>query len=82
MTETEHDLTTWPGWLKELRHRHGWTQEELAKRLSASRPSVARWETGNSQPMPVYRKVLGYLGKEKRMPAPPAHRSHSVTSKS
>lgn len=71
IAETTHDLTTWPGWIKELRARHGWTQEELAERIATSRVTVGRWEIGLSVPRPIYRKVLGYLGKEKRMPPQP-----------
>lgn len=31
-----------------LRRREGWSQEELAERLSVSRQSVSKWESGVS----------------------------------
>ena len=33
-----------------LRNRDGYTQEQLAEKLSVSRQSVAKWESGNSYP--------------------------------
>ena len=36
--------------LRELRTQHGWTQEDLAKRLSVSRQTVNAIETGKYDP--------------------------------
>lgn len=33
-----------------LRKKNGWTQEELAERMSISRQSIAKWESGESVP--------------------------------
>ncbi len=48
--------------IKELRKEQGISQLELAKRLGASQPSVANWETGrfwpSSQDLPALAKAL------------------------
>lgn len=36
-----------------LRKRFGWSQDELAEKLSVSRQSVSKWETGDSVPEPA-----------------------------
>lgn len=36
-----------------LRKRFGWSQDELADKLSVSRQSVSKWETGDSMPEPA-----------------------------
>lgn len=36
-----------------LRKRSGWSQDELADKLSVSRQSVSKWETGDSMPEPA-----------------------------
>ncbi|MGN0486930.1 MAG: helix-turn-helix domain-containing protein [Acutalibacteraceae bacterium] len=36
-----------------LRKQYGWSQDELAEKLSVSRQSVSKWETGDSIPEPA-----------------------------
>jgi transcriptional regulator with XRE-family HTH domain len=36
-----------------VRAQHGWSQLELAQRLSISRRTINRWENGHAEP-PVY----------------------------
>ena len=36
-----------------LRKKSGWSQDELADKLSVSRQSVSKWETGDSVPEPT-----------------------------
>lgn len=36
-----------------LRKKSGWSQDELAEKISVSRQSVSKWETGDSVPEPV-----------------------------
>ena len=38
-----------PEKISEERKKHGWSQEELAEKLSVSRQSVSKWESGVSQ---------------------------------
>ena len=47
MKKTMH---TFPEWLKDLRDRLGYTQSDLAKKLSVTRASVNAWEMGISAP--------------------------------
>lgn len=35
--------------IMQLRKKNGWSQEELAEKLSISRQSVSKWESGVSQ---------------------------------
>ena len=36
--------------ISEERKKNGWSQEELAEKLSVSRQSVSKWESGQSVP--------------------------------
>ena len=49
MEKTMHDF---PNRLKNLRNKYGYTQLELAKKLSLTRASVNAWEMGLSAPSP------------------------------
>lgn len=49
--------------IKELREARGITQAELAKMMSVSRPAVANWERGHSNPkVNVLDKLAEALG--------------------
>jgi transcriptional regulator with XRE-family HTH domain len=49
--------------IKALRTKLGWTQLDLAKHIGTSLPSINNWESGRSNPLPVYRKKLERLAK-------------------
>ena len=36
--------------IKRARHERGWSQAELARRMSVTQPSVAEWESGRKAP--------------------------------
>ncbi|MEO2673382.1 helix-turn-helix domain-containing protein [Enterococcus faecium] len=36
--------------IKELRKQHGWTQAELAKKMSVSQQTIGSWEVGRAEP--------------------------------
>ena len=46
----EKNMYDFPGRLKILRDKYGYTQSDLAKRLSLTRASVNAWEMGLSAP--------------------------------
>lgn len=49
--------------LKELRHEKGWSQQELARRLSMQKTSVANYEQGFSfPPLPTLEKMARVFG--------------------
>lgn len=54
-----------PNWrLKAARERRGWSQQEMADRLSVTPNTVSRWERGISAPGPYFRRQLcDLLGK-------------------
>lgn len=57
MVKTMHDF---PDRLKELRSKLGYTQSDLAKKLSLTRASVNAWEMGLSAPStPVIVELAG-----------------------
>ena len=47
--------------IRELRERAGYSQSELARRLSVTRSSVNAWESGRSAPTAVYIVELAKL---------------------
>ena len=49
--------------LVRARKAAGFTQEELAYRLSVDRSTIGRWESGETEPLPWLRpKLAGLLG--------------------
>ena len=58
MNETMHSF---PDRLKELRSKLGYTQSELAKKLSITRASVNAWEMGLSSPSASFLVELSRL---------------------
>lgn len=44
-----------------LRKKSGWSQDELADKLSVSRQSVSKWETGDSVPEPTKLPALAKI---------------------
>ncbi len=44
--------------LKNLREKHGLTQDQLAERVMVTRQAVSRWETGETQPNTETLKLL------------------------
>jgi len=47
--------------IRALRILCGWTQQELAQRLSVTWVTVSNWERGRTIPQHVHRKALGRL---------------------
>lgn len=72
MPPEHYDVTTIPGWLKELRRRRGWSQRHASAHLGIMQPQYWRWETGRSVPLDFYQHILVMLGLESRMPDFPA----------
>ena len=49
--------------IKDLRKKHGMTQQELADKIGVDRVTVARWETGQKRPSQLARRQLARLTK-------------------
>lgn len=47
--------------ISEERKKNGWSQEELAEKLSVSRQSVSKWESGVSQTKGYQKQSMKYL---------------------
>ena len=50
--------------VRELRRRRGWTQEDLARAVDVTLPTVQRWERGASLPFRLVRIELERLFRE------------------
>lgn len=69
-----------------LRKKHGWSQDELAGRLSVSRQSVSKWETGDNIPEPAklislaktFSVSIDYLLDESQHEYNPPHTEESI----
>lgn len=57
-------MTQIPEKIKLIRSTKGLSQEELARRLNVSFPTVNAWERGKSQPYPRHQKAIDDLYKE------------------
>ena len=44
--------------VKELRHKRGWTQEDMAREIGVSLSTVQRWERQGSKPSRLARREL------------------------
>jgi DNA-binding transcriptional regulator YiaG len=69
--DAPHDLTTLPGWVKELRARMRMSQHDFAHRLGIARATLTRWEAGHAYPLRAFRLVLSLYGRDHRMPPLP-----------
>ena len=47
--------------VRELRRRHGWAQEDLAREMTVSLSTIQRWENRGGQPTRLARKELRKL---------------------
>ncbi|MBI1744459.1 helix-turn-helix transcriptional regulator [Candidatus Acetothermia bacterium] len=56
LTETSRDKLA--ELIAEKRHRAGWTQEELARRLGVSINTVEKWEQGATVPSRMAKKII------------------------
>jgi transcriptional regulator with XRE-family HTH domain len=56
--------------LYERRKRRGWTQSQLAQRLSVDRSSIQRWETGKSAMPEKMAKLIQFTIGSRRAPTP------------
>ncbi len=49
--------------IQAVRREHGWTQDDLARRIGVSRSAIAQWETGRSGQLSAnLSRVAGVLG--------------------
>src|SRR5439155_14236924 len=44
--------------LQAERHKHGWSQNEVASRIGCGVKTLGRWERNESLPQPLYRRKL------------------------
>jgi putative transcriptional regulator len=49
--------------IPKIRKRLELTQEQFAKRLGTTATTVHRWESGKSEPMPVFRHMLEEMAR-------------------
>lgn len=57
----EKNMHDFPNRLKDLRNKYGYTQSDLAKKLSLTRASVNAWEMGLSAPSTPFLVELSRL---------------------
>lgn len=63
-----YDLSTIPGWLREMRRRRKWSQRDIANHLGMTQSAYCRWESIGSTPLEFHQRILAQLGREVRMP--------------
>jgi transcriptional regulator with XRE-family HTH domain len=63
----QFDTSTFGGRVEYARVMRGWTQEDLASRVPATRGAVSRWESSNRSPRA---RNLGRLALALGVPAP------------
>ena len=51
--------------LKTLRHKMGWSQEDLAREINVSLSTVQRWENRGANPTRLARQELNRIFKQK-----------------
>lgn len=56
--------------IRKLRDALGLTQERFAKRIGATRGTVARWEIGTAKPKGLYLRALEKIEKEAKKKKP------------
>lgn len=44
--------------LKQMRLKHNLTQAQLAGIIGVDRVTIARWERGKHEPLPIFRRLL------------------------
>ena len=49
--------------VRALREQLGWSREKLASELNVSAPTIWRWESGKSRPIPALAKQLEALAR-------------------
>lgn len=50
--------------VRELQKRRGWSQEDLARQIDVSLPTVQRWEKKGTRPTRLARRELSGLFRE------------------
>lgn len=60
--------------IKELRKQHGWTQAELAKKMSVSQQTIGSWEVGRAEPNSEALTKLAHLFNRIRQKSPILYR--------
>ena len=50
--------SSFPSAVKQERKRLGLTQKELAEKIETTENTIARWERGESTPLPVFEKAI------------------------
>ncbi len=58
MSKTPKPKSKFPSQVKRERKRLGLTQKGLAVKIDTTETTVARWERGESTPLPVFEKAI------------------------
>jgi predicted transcriptional regulator len=58
MSKPKEQKSPFPTQLKSERKRLGLTQKGLAEKIDTTETTIARWERGDSTPLPVFEKAI------------------------
>jgi DNA-binding XRE family transcriptional regulator len=65
------NTTSYGNWVRLVKETAGLSNVTMARKIGVNRATIVRWVMGQSCPHPLYARILAYMAKDYRLPAPP-----------